>query len=73
MGLCGELCSYREVRRPSFSDSVRGLRACEGLNHEGVWGKAILGRRSSQCTGPEVGLGLAFIVHSTEASVAWAE
>ena len=59
--------------RPSFSDSVRGLRGCEGLSREGVWGKAILSRRSSQCKGPEAGLGLAFSVLSKEASVAWAE
>lgn len=69
----GALFIWGGAGRPSSSDSGGGLRGCEGLSHEGVSGRAILGRRGSQCKGPEVGLGLAFTVHSKEASVARAE
>ena len=69
----GALFIWGGAGRSSCSDSGAGLRGCEGLSHEGVSGRAILGRRSSQCKGPEAGLGLAFTAHSKEASVAQAE
>lgn len=71
-GCVGSFVHMGRCRRPSSSDSGGGLRGCEDsamrVSREGH-----SGQKGSQCKGPEVGLGLAFTVHSKEASVARAE